>query len=201
MHYVWGCIAYVLFWKLVHICTFVWISSWSVRIHIYINIYICMYIYKRERFLLPKMEYILNILQLQNGHCGPVFFCDAYKCIWLSYKCIYNKVHLMLLMYLCRHSQAPCSSAASSSPPPSSSSYHPCLLPSHPYTLSSISSPWSEFRSATALTHTHDETEWDTIWLRLTHILGIQLFFSLFSPACEHMQARTHLPLTVMCIQ
>lgn len=41
--------------------------------------------------------------------------------------------------------------------------------------------PWSYFRSATALTHTHDETEWDTIWLTLTHTLGIEGFFFLLA--------------------
>lgn len=39
-----------------------------------------------------------------------MFYCVAYKCIWLSYKCIYIKVHLMQPMHLWRHSQAPCSS-------------------------------------------------------------------------------------------
>lgn len=47
--------------------------------------------------------------------------------------------------------------------------------------------PWSEFRSATALTHTHDETEWDTIWLRLTHTLGIEVF-------CVRMCTRSRPP-------
>lgn len=138
----------------------------------------------RKRFLLHKMEYILNILNLlQNGHCGPVFYCVAYKCIWLSYKCIYIKVHLMRLMHLCRHSQAPCSSLSLSLIiiiiPPSL----PLFL-SLPYTLLHFF-PWSEFRSATALTHTHDETEWDTIWLRLTHTLGIEFF-------CARMCTQAH---------
>lgn len=91
----------------------------------------------------------------------------------------------MRLMHLCRHSQAPCSSLsliiiAIIIIPPSL----PLLL-SLPYTLLHFF-PWSEFRSATALTHTHDETEWDTIWVRLTHTLGIEVF------ACEHVHTDTH---------
>lgn len=138
------------------------------------HLYICMNSYWsvniRKRFLSPQMKYIENMLHSANGHCGPVFYCDAYKCIWLSYKCIYIKVHLMLLMYLCRHSQDPCSSLILriTVPPPS----HPLLR----------FCPWSEFRSATALTHTHDETEWDTIWVRLTHLLGIEALACTQSP-------------------
>lgn len=75
-------------------------------VHLYVTVLVCT---KQKRFLLHKMDYILDIF-LQNGHCGPVFYCDAYKCIWLSYKCIYIKVHLMRLMKLCRHIRAPRSS-------------------------------------------------------------------------------------------
>lgn len=154
------------------------------------HLYICMLLFlvclkKRERFLLHKMDHILDIF-LQNGHCGPVFYCVAYKCIWLSYKCIYIKVHLMRLMELCRHVRAPRSSLVISisiiirilAAVPASS-----LAPSLRALLHFF--PWSYFRSATALTHTHDETEWDTIWLRLTHTLGIEGFF-FFSP-CVRM--------------
>lgn len=132
------------------------------------HLYICMLLFlvcikKRERFLLHKMDYILDIF-LQNGHCGPVFYCVAYKCIWLSYKCIYIKVHLLRLMKLCHHIRAPRSSLviiiiiiisiiigiiitvpASSLSPSLHALFH--------------FFPWSYFRSATALTHTHDETE------------------------------------------
>lgn len=109
------------------------------------------------------MDYILDIF-LQNGHCRPVFYCVAYKCIWLSYKCIYIKVHLMRLMKLCHHTGAPRSPLviiiiisisiiigiiiavpASSLSPSLHALFH--------------FFPWSYFRSATALTHTHDETE------------------------------------------
>lgn len=92
MHYVPGCRHMLFFLK---DCT---------------HLYICMKkfygLYIRERFLLKEMEniYEKNYLYfLQNEHCEAVFYCDAYKCIWLSYKCIYNKVHLTL-MHSCRHS-------------------------------------------------------------------------------------------------
>ena len=45
------------------------------------------------------MEYIHDILP-KNGHCGSVFSCVAHKCIWLSNKCIYIKVHLKLSLSL-----------------------------------------------------------------------------------------------------
>lgn len=155
------------------------------------HLYICMLLFlvcikkKKDRFLLHKMDYILDTF-LQNGHCGPVFYCVAYKCIWLSYKCIYIKVHLMRLMKLCHHIWAPGSSLVIiiiiigiivTVP---ASSLHALF---HFF-------PWSYFRSATALTHTHDETEWDTIWLTLTHTLGIEGFF--FFPACACAQLDSH---------
>lgn len=98
----------------------------------------------------------------------------------------------MRLMHSCRHSQAPCSSLSLIIItiiiiPPSL----PLFL-SLPYTLLHFF-PWSEFRSATALTHTHDETEWDTIWLRLTHTLGIEVF----ACACAHKHT-VGLPLMMM---
>lgn len=83
----------------------------SERLYTFVHLYVTVpgLYRKRERFLLHKMDYILDIF-LQNGHCGPVFYCVAYKCIWLSYKCIYIKVHLMRLMKLCHHIRAPRSS-------------------------------------------------------------------------------------------
>lgn len=153
-------------------------------VHLYENNYWCVYM---RDFYCIKWSNIL----LQNGHCGPVFYCVAYKCIWLSYKCIYIKVHLMRLMHLCRHYQAPV-------PPSASSSYHHLFLSSSvPSTLLHFF-PWSEFRSATALTHTHDETEWDTIWLRLTHTLGIEVFCvwaCAYAVGLPPMMMRIHTPL------
>lgn len=87
----------------------------------------------------------------------------------------------MLLMHLCRHSQAPLFL-----PQPHHHHHHhhhryhhptiPASSPPSPLFALLHFFPWSEFRSATALTHTHDETEWDTIWLTLTHTLGIEVF-------------------------
>lgn len=165
MHYVCGYKAYVLFREVVHICTFVWNCSWSV--------------YTRKRFLLHKIEYILNILLNCRmdivDQCSIVLLISVFDCHTNAF---ILKVHLMRLMHLCRHIRAPCSSLSLlllliiiTTIPPSL----PLFL-SLPYTLLHFF-PWSEFRSATALTHTHDETEWDTIWLRLTHTLGIEGFF------------------------
>lgn len=117
------------------------------------HLYICMKhmvcTYKREIFTERNGKNIYikkpNYLHfLRTGHCEAEFSCDADKCIWLSYKCIYNKVHLTL-MRLCRHSSITIIF---------SSSHLPSLLPFFPR---------SEFRSATALTHTHDETERDAL--------------------------------------
>lgn len=147
----------------------------SERLYTFVHLYetvLGLYISERD-FYCIRWNIFYTSYWLQNGHCGPVFYCVAYKCIWLSYKCIYIKVHLMQLMQLCRHSQAPRSSLGLII-----NTIIPLSLPlllSLPCTLLHFF-PWSEFRSATALTHTHDETEWDTIWLRLTHTLGIEVF-------------------------
>lgn len=76
----------------VDVCTCNFLEGLYIFVHLYE--YISLYI--SEIFLLFKMDYIHDDI-LKNGHCGSVFSCVAEKCIWLSNKCIYIKVHLKRL--------------------------------------------------------------------------------------------------------
>lgn len=154
-------------------------------VHLYENNYWCVYM---RDFYCIKWSNIL----LQNGHCGPVFYCVAYKCIWLSYKCIYIKVHLMRLMHLCRHYQAPCSSLSLIIIPPSlplflCAKHPPPFLPLERVSLSNSTDAhtWRD-RMRHYLTQTDAHT-WHRGFLRMS--------MRIRSWPPTHDDAHTHAPL------
>lgn len=109
MHYVRGCKAYVVVFFPERLYTFVYLyekkSSWSVHI--------------RKRFLLEKIEYILDIrvncrMDIVD-QCSIVLLISVFDCHTNAF---ILKVHLMRLMHQCRHTQAPLFLPQPPPPPP-----------------------------------------------------------------------------------